>query len=243
MSESFEEISKAFVTYYQKLLGTKDYCKPIEKEVVNQGPLLAADMAEQLVKEVTDQEIKDALDGIGNDKAPGPDGYNSWFFKKSWSVTSPSVLAAVKEFFTTGQLLQQLNHTVLALIPKSHHATEVGDFRPIACCNVLYKLISKIIATRLAAVLDSIIDLAQSAFVEGRNISDNVHLAEGLLRQYERKITTPKCCLKVDLRKAYDSVDWGFLNDMLLGLGFPPLFTEWVMKCVSTTSYSLLAWK
>lgn len=64
----------------------------------------------------------------------------------------------------TGKLLRQLNHTVLALVPKSHHATEVSDYRPIACCNIVYKLISKVLASRLAVVLEEIIDQAQSAF-------------------------------------------------------------------------------
>lgn len=76
-------------------------------------------------------------------------------------------------------------------------------------------------------------------FVGGRNISDNVHLAEALLRQYNWSRTSPKCCLKVDLRKAFDSVDWRFLKDVLLKLKFPLQFVEWVMTCVTTTSYSL----
>lgn len=116
--------------------------------------------------------------------------------KKAWSVVGSSVTAAVKEFFVTGRLLKQLNHTVLALLPKSHHATEVSDYRPIACIYIVYKLISKIIASRLASVLDTIIDQSQSPFVGGRSIADNVHLAEALLRQYNWTRTTPKCCLK-----------------------------------------------
>lgn len=226
MSDSPKQVSDAFLGYYKKLLGTRNRCSPIDASIVRHGPLLSRDLAHDLIKSVTDLEIKNALMCIGNDKSPGPDGYNSLFFKKSWNIIGTSVLAAVKEFFSSGQLLKQLNHTNLALIPKSSHANEVTDYRPIACCNIIYKIISKILASRLAPVLGKIIDKAQSAFVEGRSISDNIHLAEALLRHYQRARTPPKCLLKVDLRKAFDSVDWIFLFDLLTELNSPHnLFT------------------
>lgn len=146
---------------------------------------------------------------------------------------------AVLEFFRNGDMVKQINHTTLALIPKSSHANEVSDFRPIACCNIIYKLTSKILASRLAVVMDNLIDKAQSAFVEGRCISDNIHLAEALLRQYQRARTSPKCMLIVDLRKAFDSVDWTFLESLLSEMKFPQVFINWIMACVSTTSFSL----
>ncbi|XP_022843314.1 uncharacterized protein LOC111366856 [Olea europaea var. sylvestris] len=84
----------------------------------------------------------------------------------------------------------------------------VRDFtRPIACCNVFYKVITKILASRLKPMLDSIVDQAQSAFVEGRSMIENIHLAQELLRQYNRKRVAPRCLLKIDLTKAFDSVN------------------------------------
>lgn len=82
-------------------------------------------------------------------------------------------------------------------------------------------------------------DKAQSAFIEGRLISDNIHLAEQFLRQYERKNISPRCLLKIDIRKAYDSVDWVFLDDMMRGLNFPDRFCGWVRACVTSPMYSI----
>lgn len=93
-------------------------------------------------------------------------------------------------------------------------------------------MIFKILATRLATVLDSIIDPAQGAFVKGRSIADNIHLVQELLRKYNCKTSSSRCILKVDLQKAFDTVDWKFLRDVLLGLSFPSRFVHWVMKSV-----------
>ena len=99
--------------------------------------------------------------------------------------------------------------------------------------------ISKIIASRLAPVLTSIIDPAQAAFVQKRSMKDNIFLLQEFLRQYGRKRTFPRCILNVDMRKAFDSVDWDFVQEMLTKLQFPPMFVRWIMTCISTTTYSL----
>lgn len=115
----------------------------------------------------------------------------------------------------------------------------VGDYRPIACCNVLYKIITKILANRLAPALDSVIHEAQAAFVQGRSLAENVLLAQELIRQYNRKRVSPRCVIKVDIKKAYDSVSRDFLENALLAIGLPDQFVGWIMECVSTTSFSI----
>lgn len=146
---------------------------------------------------------------------------------------------AVKEFFSSCKLLKETNHTIISLILKSKHCSSVNDFRPISYCTVFYKVISKIITSRLLAVLDTLIDPAQAAFMGSRSITDNMFLAQEIIRQYAGKMISPWCTLKVDMRKAYDSVYWEFLWAVLRYLGFPDLFIAWVMECVSTTSFSL----
>ncbi|GAB2288583.1 hypothetical protein Dimus_038004 [Dionaea muscipula] len=105
---------------------------------------------------------------------------------------------------------------MLVLIPENPTVGRVYKFRPIACCNVLYKIIAKLLASRLEKdVLDTIIDPAQSAFIKGRLMVDNILLVHELIRRHSRKRISPRCFFKVDLRKAYDLVDWSFLRDNL----------------------------
>lgn len=95
---------------------------------------------------------------------------------------------------------------------------------PISCCNVINKIISKILATRMTSVMPSFMDLAQAGFFKGRFMMENIFLVQELIREYMKKRTTPKCMLKVDIRKAFDSISWSFLKDILLGLGFIAVF-------------------
>ena len=98
------------------------------------------------------------------------------------------------------------------------------DYRPIACCNVVYKCITKVIANRLQPVLPHIINLGQSAFVKGMSIADNILLMQELVRNYHRDTGPPKCAIKIDFMKAYDSVDWDFLFDVMNAMHFPSQF-------------------
>ena len=153
-----------------------------------------------------DSEIKNAMFSIHSNKAPGPDGYNYFFFKHCWDTMGELVTKAVKEFFTSKEVLKETNTTIISLIPKTPNPSSMGDFRPISCCNTIYKCISKILSKRLQAVLPEIIDTAQSAFVKGRKLSDNVLLAQDLMKDYHKSHGKPRAAAKVDIMKAYDTV-------------------------------------
>ena len=119
--------------------------------------------------------------GIGSDKAPGLDGFNSYFFKKSWDFIKNDVCTFIHEFFNTSRMHTPLNCTVITLIPKIHNATRVKDFRHIACCTMLYKIISKILTNRLQRVIGEVVNEAQSGFIPGRHIADNILLVTELI--------------------------------------------------------------
>ncbi|KAK4390427.1 hypothetical protein Sango_2106000 [Sesamum angolense] len=154
---------------------------------------------------VTPTEVKAAVFHISDNKAPGPDGYTSCFFKNAWNIVGDLVCRVVMDFFRSRRMLRQLNHTIIALVPKYGHSSSVAYYRPIPCCNVICKVITKIIADRLSPSLEHLIDSSQVAFVGGRNITDNIFLAQVFVRQYSRK------------RKAFDSVSWTFLSRVLHG--------------------------
>ncbi|KAL0444884.1 UNVERIFIED_CONTAM: hypothetical protein Slati_2211100 [Sesamum latifolium] len=207
-----QDVISEFVAYYQNLLGGDHrdrvidlcYLRPWARHILSEAEALS------LVQPVTPGEIKHAVFDIDEVKAPGPDGYSSGFFKAAWPVVGEEVTRAILEFFRTGRLLKQVNTTLISLIPKVATPTVVAEFRPISCCNVLYKIITKILVQRMRGVLDKLISPSQNAFVPGRSIGDNILLAQELFHGYNKQHLPPRCALKVDLRKAYDTVEWYF---------------------------------
>ncbi|XP_074265959.1 uncharacterized protein LOC141588414 [Silene latifolia] len=182
-----------------------------KRNIVTQGELLEKHDWDSMCRIPTEEDVRNALFSIPDDKSPGPDGYTSCFFK--------------------GKLLKQLNCTTLVLIPKVENPNSVKEFRPIACCNTIYKIISKLLCDRMSCVLGKIISPNQCAFIKGRSILGNILIIQDLVRLYTRNSVSPRCLMKVDLRKAYDSIEWlhGLFNGKR-GLGqrdpmSPLLFT------------------
>lgn len=183
---------------------------------------VTAAMNENLCKEFTDEEIADALFQIGPLKAPGPDGFPARFYQRNWATIKSDVVAAVKEFFHSGIMPEGANETAIVLIPKIDQPVELKDFRPISLCNVLYKIVSKCLVNRLRPILDELISVNQSAFVPGRLIMDNSLLAFECFHfiQKNKHQNKAACAYKLDLSKAYDRVDWVFLEQAMYKLGF-----------------------
>ena len=164
-----------------------------------------------LVAPVSGEEIKSALDALPNDKVSGPDGYTKEFYVAAWPVLGKDFVTAVQSFFLFGFLPSGINATILSLIPKTEAALTMKDYRPIACCNLLYKVISKILARRLREILTDAIEPNQSAFIKGRLLLENVLLASELVNGYHKPTSSPRCAIKFDIAKAFDTVKWSSL--------------------------------
>ncbi|KAJ9560946.1 hypothetical protein OSB04_006106 [Centaurea solstitialis] len=233
-------VAQVFVNHFKGFLGMVDPI--VEPHVPDEFFTNSLSLSEALhmIRPITDEEIRWAVFHIGNDRAPGPDGYTSKFFKAAWNVVGKDLQIAVHNFFYSGRLLKKINHTLLCFIPKVHNASRVTDFRPISCCNVLYKVISKVIAERMKPYLSQLIGPEQSAFIPGRRISDNILMAHELVAGYQRHSGRPRCAFKIDLRKAYDTVDWRFLLGMIRGFGFHPVFCKWIDQMLHTSSFSIV---
>uniref|UniRef100_A0A803Q0W1 Reverse transcriptase domain-containing protein n=1 Tax=Cannabis sativa TaxID=3483 RepID=A0A803Q0W1_CANSA len=135
----------------------------------------------------------------------------------------------------------QLNYTYICLIPKEDDACSVDKFRPISLCNFAYKIISKIVATRLRAVIDKLVCPLQSAFVPGRWIAESSILTQELIHTIKRKKGKGGLmAIKLDMLKAYDRLEWNFLREVLRGSDFDDQVCALIMECVTTVSYSVL---
>lgn len=177
-----------------------------------------------LTGEFTRQEIKDAFFALPSNKTSGPDGYSAEFFTGAWSIVGVDATKAILEFFRSGRLLKQWNSTSLILIPKTSNADKTKDFRPISCVNTLYKVISRLLTNRIQEILFHVISPSRSAFIKGRLLSENVLLATGIVHGYNRKNISRRGMLKVDLRKAFDSIRWDFILSTLRAIQIPETF-------------------
>ncbi|GKC93943.1 hypothetical protein Tco_1159385 [Tanacetum coccineum] len=201
-----ERVADAFIAHYEVFLCQEGFTLDLNTHGLF-DQVLDNDMVIDMIRDVCDNEVKETMFSMGNDKSSGLDGYTKAFFKEAWDIVGNDVIKVVKEFFINGKLLKELNHTIIALIPKVHIPSLVNDYRPISCCNVLFKCISKIIANRIKGSLKLIISPNQSDFVSGHNILDNIMLTHELMHNYHLDHGVPRCAFKVDIQKAYDTVD------------------------------------
>jgi hypothetical protein len=207
--EDVEQMKQVAKKFYKQLLR-------IDKRIFNEFkasrirkliPIaIPVEKASLLEKEITKEEIRRTLFNMKANKALGLDGFSADFFKAAWYVVGSDMVAAIKGFFLFGLLLKEVNATILTLVPKKINPSAMGDFRPIACCNVIYKCITKIMANRMLPLLGDLVSMNQYAFIPNKSISENVLFAQEIVRNYHKEIGKPRCAMKVELMKAYDSL-------------------------------------
>ncbi|XP_062097539.1 uncharacterized protein LOC133803465 [Humulus lupulus] len=239
--EKFEDVVTHFVHHFQKIMGSSSNASvPVQSSCFRLGHCLSLEQQVKLVRPFTKKEVKDALFSISSIKSPGPDGFGSLFFKAMWGSLEAEISEAAFEFFESGVLPEEVNNATICLVPKVETPTKAIDFRPIACCNAIYKCISKILSGRLATVLPSLVHQNQGAFVKNRLLAHNILLLQDIIKGYNRKNASPRCVMKIDLSKAYDMLDWDFMETILSKYCFPSKFIKWIMACLKDPSYLIL---
>lgn len=229
--DSLEDVKAHCVDYYTKLFGgSSQTMSDSNRERITHFTKYRCNDATKLklMAAVTPEDVKQEVFALPLNKTPGPDGFTGEFFRKTWDIIGADLTKAVLEFFQSGQMLRQWNCTAISLIPKTIGAKKLVDFRPISLCNVVYKIVSKILARRLQEITPEMISSNQSAFVKGRLLVENVLLATELVQGFGQTNISKRGLLKVDLRKAFDSVSWEFLIQILKVADFPPIFTNWI---------------
>ena len=238
-TNSEEEIGEEVVNHFKELFRSKGMTQT-DMTLKGISQTISDHMNSELTQPVKDKEIKDALFPMNPTRAPGPDGMTPLFFQTFWHIVKKDIIKATKSFFHSSHMLKAMNHTNISLIPKGEHPTEVKQFRPISLCNVLYKIISKILANRLKIFLGKCISTNQAAFVLGRQILDNVIISHEYMHYLKNKREGSHgfMALKLDMSKTYDRVEWEYLKAIMVKMDFCGTWITWIMECISTASFS-----
>lgn len=232
-----KDISTLAVDYFKSVLGTEAQTTPLDPEV--SLPQLSNEQKASLVETFQPDEVLQTLKRMAKNKSPGPDGFSPEFYIAAWSIVGVEVTRAIIYFFESLHLPRVINSVAITLVPKSANASSLSHYRPISCCNTLYKCITKLLASRLKNIMPSIISQNQSAFVPHRSIGDNILLAQSLCRDYHKEVGAPRCAIKLDIHKAFDNMNWKFLFETMHRMGFPALFLHWIHTCITTCMISL----
>lgn len=205
--EDKEGIRQIITDYFSELFQSSGTCEILtEREKMRQ---VTAKQNHNLNRPITSEEFKLAVFAMHPDKSPGVDGLNPGFFQAYWSIIGEDVVKFCQHFVSTGELPAGVNRTVVCLVPKVKQPQRMMELRPISLCNVLFRVLSKILANRLKHVLPGVISEQQSAFVEGRLLTDNALIAFEVNHYIKRRTQGVNGVveLKLDVSKAYDRLE------------------------------------
>lgn len=190
---------------------------------------------ERIFAAVSKEELLSVMRSFKKDKCPGPDGWAIDIFIHFYDIMKKDILGMVEETRIQGRINPQISFTYIALIPK----TSFVDYRPISLCNSIYKIISELIAERIRGNLSAHISREQHGFLNDRNILDVVAITQEALHSMQTK-NIGAAILKIDLKKAFDCLDWSFLRCLLIKIGLNDLCTNWIMVCVQGINFAIL---
>ncbi|GJR96304.1 putative RNA-directed DNA polymerase, eukaryota, reverse transcriptase zinc-binding domain protein [Tanacetum coccineum] len=215
------------------------FCNRFKEPRVDRPKFIHESDALLLESSISMEELKRAVDDCSGSKAPGPDGLNFNFRKRYWEILRVDFHKCFAYFEATGRLSRGVNPSFITLVPKIKDTIEISDFRPISLIGCVYKVISKVLASHLAKVINKIISPNQTAFIAGWQILDDALIANEIVN-FASKSNLKLLLFKVDFEKAFDSVNWGFLIDIIKQIGFGHKWCLWIIGCLKSASISIL---
>lgn len=193
----------------------------------------------RMVSNFKEEEVKEVVWQCEGSKSPSSDEFNFNFIRNCWNYLKTDIMEVVHLFQETGSLSKGCNASFIALVPKVKDPSSLDQFKPISLVGIFYKIITKVLACHMKEVLSLVIDESYSAFLRDRGMLDSV-LMENEVVEEVRRNRRSGLCFKVHYEKAYDSVRWNFLLDLLHRLGFHNKWIKWVRGCLKLSFVSVL---
>ncbi|XP_026420639.1 uncharacterized protein LOC113316707 [Papaver somniferum] len=235
--EDKKTIKDSIVSHFQERFKLKD---DFQFSLSNLGlNSISEEESVILEKRIEEEEVLLALKRLGQDRAPGPDGFQVNVIVKCWSFMKNDIMEVVRKFESSGFIDWRLKSTFISLLPKKSVVEEIKDLRPISLSNTVFKAISKVLAERLKLLLSKLVSNSQTAFIKGLQILDNILIANECL---DSRLKSKKSGLisKIDLEKAFDNVKWSLVDEVLQQMGFGQIWRMWIKGCIEKIPFSIL---
>ena len=234
------DIKNHIIDYYEKLYSTDNNITS-SNLVDTLIPSLVSNADNALLSAIpSNEEIKKTVFDLDPSSAPGPDGFNGAFFQTCWQIIQEDLCKAISQFFTQSWILPGLNSNFLTLIPKSPNADTISNFRPIALDNFFFKIIPKILCERLALIAPKLVTPHQNGFIRGRSIHHCIGITSECFNLLDMKNQGGNVAIKIDIAKAFDTLDWGFSLKVLHSFGFSHTFIGWIRTILHSARMSIL---
>ncbi|XP_019435871.1 PREDICTED: uncharacterized protein LOC109342316 [Lupinus angustifolius] len=234
------KIANHAVSYLKTLYASKNQSQPNELiQLVIPNMVTDSDNC-MLTKIPSHNEIKAAVFAMKGEGAPGLDGFGGCFYQEFWEIVGVDVCNSVSQFFTQSWILPNLNSNSVVLLPKFPRADKIEDFRPIALANFQFKVISKVLADRLVVVAPSIVSNQQKRFRKGGQVTECICIASEAVNLLDHKTFGGNLAIKLDVRKAFGTIDWGFLLDILHAFVFDSKFIHWIKVILTSAKLSIV---
>lgn len=234
-------VKQMVVQYWEQLFTEEEPNALIANFVPGCFPAIPTEDWATLTRPYARCKVRAAIMSMKPYKAPGPDGFQPVFYQRFWNLIEPSVTRTVMDILEGKTFPKNLNKAFLVLIPKEEEPHFVTQFRPIGLCNIIYKMVTKVLVHRLKSILPSFISPNQCSFVPRRQITDNIVIVQEMLHTMRRKQGRVGYMeIKIDFEKAYNRLRWRFIRQSLQELRLPQNMVELIMQCVQSTSLQIL---